>query len=80
MPKDVADIYVLLKDDLSIRKALMDADSKAAGISPLLIAKIFAEFNYSLLDTEIKWITPVPSQMIRDYLMVISQKIVQGRV
>lgn len=36
MPNDVADIFFLPRDGLSIKKALLDADSKAAGISPLL--------------------------------------------
>ncbi len=80
LPKDVADLYTLLKDGLSIKKALLDADSKAAGISPLLVAKILAEFDYSLLDTEIKWITPAPSSLIRDYLTDLAQKIVKGEV
>jgi hypothetical protein len=73
-------IYVLLKDGLSIKKALVDADSKAAGISPLLVAKILAEFDYSLLDTEIKWITPVPARAILDFLTDVAQKIVKGEV
>jgi hypothetical protein len=80
LPKDIADIYVLLKDGLSIKKALMDADSKAAGISPLLVAKILAEFDYALLDTEIKWSVPISSQVIHTYLAEISKKIVMGDV
>jgi hypothetical protein len=79
LPKDIVDLYVLLKDGLSVKKALLDAGSKAAGISPLLVAKILAEFDYSLLDTEIKWTTPVPSSIIRDYLTDTAKKIVEGK-
>lgn len=80
LPKDIADLYVLLKDGLSIKKALRDADSKAAGISPLLVAKILAEFDYPLLDTEIKWIAPVPARVIRDFLTDVAHKIIKGEV
>lgn len=80
LPKDIADVYVLLKDGLSIRKALMDAESKAAGIFPLIVAKTLAEFDYSLLDTEVRWTTPVPAQTIKDYLNTTAQKIVRGEV
>ncbi len=80
MPKDVADIYFLLKDGLSIKQALVNADSKAAGISPLLVAKILAEFDYALLDTEIKWSSPIPADVIRHYLTDISRKIIMGNV
>lgn len=80
MPKDVADIYFLLKDGLSIKQALVNADSKAAGISPLLVAKILAEFDYALLDTEIKWSSPIPADVIRHYLTDILRKIIMGNV
>lgn len=78
LPKDVVDIYYLLKDGLSLKKALSDAESKAAGISPLLIARIFAEFNYGILDHEIKWIMPVSGETIKHYLNTISLAIVEG--
>lgn len=80
MPKDVVDIYYLLKDGLSLKKALSDAESKAAGISPLLIARIFAEFNYGILDHEIKWIMPVSGETIKHYLNTISLAIVEGTI
>jgi len=80
LPKDIADLYVLLKDGLSMKKALLDADSKAAGISPLLVAKMMAEFDYALLDTEIKWISPVPSQEVRAFLSDMARRIVTGEV
>ncbi len=80
MPKDMVDIYFLLKDGLGLKQALVDAHSKAAGIAPLYIAKIFAEYDYSLLDTEIKWTTPVASETIRQYLMDISMRIVKGKL
>lgn len=78
LPKDLADIYFLLKDGLSIKEALINADSKAAGIAPLLIAKIFAEFDYTLLDTEIKWVSPVSSETIKRYMDSLSSAIVEG--
>lgn len=78
LPKDIVDLYFLLKDELSIKKALTDAESKAAGISPLFIAKILSEFDYSLIDTEIKWVTPIKSEIIKQYLHVLSEKIVKG--
>ena len=78
MPKDMADIFFLLKDGLSLKQALLDADSKAAGIAPLYIAKILAEYDYSLLGTEIKWITPVPSDEIKQFLSDIALRIVKG--
>ncbi|MBI5407907.1 MAG: nucleotidyl transferase AbiEii/AbiGii toxin family protein [Nitrospirae bacterium] len=80
LPKDVVDVFYLLKDGLNIRRALLDAESKAAGISPLLIAKIFAEFDYSLLDSEIKWITPVSSESIKQFMNKLSLAIVEGKI
>lgn len=77
-PKDVADIYVLLKDGLSIKKALLDSDSKAASIAPLLIAEILHEFDYTLLDSEIKWVKPVSSSEIAVFLKSIALSIVRG--
>jgi hypothetical protein len=79
-PKDMVDLYFLLKDGFSLKKALLDAGSKAAGILPLLVAKIFAEFPYEIIDNEIKWVTPVSSQIIRKYLTEISLAIVEGRL
>jgi predicted nucleotidyltransferase component of viral defense system len=61
LPKDITDVYFLLKDGLDIKRALLDAESKAAGIAPLLVAKILFDFDYSTLDTEIKWVEPVDS-------------------
>jgi len=80
LPKDIVDMYFLLKDGLSIKNALTDAESKAAGISPLLIAKILAEFDYPIIDNEIKWIIPVSSETIRGYMNNISLSIVEGRL
>lgn len=78
MPKDMADIYFLLRDGLSLKKALLDVDSKAAGIAPLLVAKRLAEYDYSLLDTEVKWVNPVASSAIKQYLSDIALCIVKG--
>ena len=80
LPKDIVDMYFLLKDGLSIKNALTDAESKAAGVSPLLIAKILAEFDYPIIDNEIKWTVPVSSETIRSYMSNISLSIVEGRL
>ena len=80
LPKDIVDMYFLLKDGLSIKNALTDAESKAAGVSPLLIAKILAEFDYPIIDNEIKWTVPVSSETIRSYMNNISLSIVEGRL
>ncbi|MEK6576812.1 MAG: nucleotidyl transferase AbiEii/AbiGii toxin family protein [Nitrospirota bacterium] len=71
LPKDITDVYFLLKDGLNIKRALLDAKSKAAGIAPLLVAKILFDFDYSTLDTEIKWVKPVDSLTIRGFLTAI---------
>jgi len=80
LPKDIVDIYFLLKDGLSLRQSLLDAKSKAAGISPLLIAKILAEFDYTIIDSEIKWVSAVSSETIKHYLKSISLSIVKGNI
>jgi len=80
LPKDIADLYFLLKDGLSLKQSLLDAHSKAAGIAPLFIAKILAEFNYELVDEEIKWVAPVSSNIIRQYLNSIALAIVEGKI
>ena len=78
LPKDIVDTYFLLKDGLDIKRALIDAESKAAGIAPLLVAKILFDFDYSTLDTVIKWVEPVDNLTIRGFLTAISEKIVRG--
>ncbi|MFN3480861.1 MAG: nucleotidyl transferase AbiEii/AbiGii toxin family protein, partial [Thermodesulfovibrionales bacterium] len=78
MPKDIVDMYFLLKDGVSLKQALIDVHSKAAGIPPLYVAKVLGEFDYGLLDTEIKWITPVPSDEIKRFLTGIAESIVRG--
>ena len=80
LPKDIVDMYFLLKDGLSMKTALTNAESKAAGISPLYIAKILAEFDYGLLSDEIKWVIPVPMQTIKDYLNNIAIALIKGEV
>lgn len=80
MPKDIVDIYFLLKDGINLKQALTDVHSKVAGVPPLYIAKILGEFDYSLLDTEIKWIRPVPSEEIKKFLTDIAIKIVKGEL
>jgi predicted nucleotidyltransferase component of viral defense system len=78
MPKDMVDLYFLLQDGLDLKKALVNAESKAAGIAPLLVAKVFGEFDYSLLDTEIKWVNPIPSITIKEFMNSLSLSIVNG--
>lgn len=80
LPKDIVDIYFLLKGGLNLKQSFLDASSKAAGISPLLTAKIFAEFDYSILDAEIKWINFVSATTIKEYLNNVSLAIVKGQV
>jgi predicted nucleotidyltransferase component of viral defense system len=78
MPKDIVDLYFLLQDGLDLKKALISAESKAAGIAPLLVAKVFGEFDYTLLDTEIKWVNPIPSNTIKEFMHSLSLSIVKG--
>jgi hypothetical protein len=78
LPKDIVDAYFLLKDGVSLRDALTNADSKAAGIVPLYVAKILTEFDYGLLDQEIKWIVPVPAGIIRSFMTSIAHAVVKG--
>ena len=80
LPKDIVDMYFLLKDGLDLKKALTDAESKAAGLSPLLIAKILYEYDYPLLDSEIKWVAPVSSETIKQYLCSLSIAIIEGKI
>ena len=78
MPKDVVDMYFLIKDGVSLRQALVDVHSKSAGIVPVYLAKLLEEFDYSLLDTEIKWINPVSSHEIKNFMSEISMAIIGG--
>ncbi len=78
LPKDIVDIYFLLKDGLDLKRSLLDANSKAAGISPLLIAKHLSEFDYGLIEPEIKWITPIAADVIKNYMKDVSRSIVDG--
>ena len=78
MPKDMVDLYFLLQDGLDLKKALINAESKAAGIAPLLVAKVFGEFDYTLLDTEVKWVKPVSGTTIKDFMTALSLSIVKG--
>ena len=78
MPKDMVDLYFLLQDGLDLKKALVNAESKAAGIAPLLVAKMFGEFDYTLLDTEVKWVKPVSGTTIKDFMTALSLSIVKG--
>lgn len=80
LPKDIVDIYFLLKEGLNLKQSFLDASSKAAGVSPLLTAKIFTEFNYSILNEEIKWINFISSATIKEYLNNVALAIVNGQV
>lgn len=77
LPKDIADIYFLLKDGLSLKQGLTDADSKAAGITPLLIARIMEEFDYHHLKS-IKWVISPDIGMIQQYLVGVARAVVKG--
>jgi len=76
-PKDIADIYFLLKDGLSMKQALTDADSKAAGIPPLLVARFMEEFNYQHL-ASINWIISPDIDAIQHYLIGVARAVVKG--
>lgn len=45
-----------------------------------MVAKILSEFDYSLLDSEIRWIRPVPGQEIGIFLIGVARRIVTGEV
>jgi len=76
-PKDVADIFFLLRDGLSLRQALLDADSKAAGITPLLVARILDEFPYQQLSA-VNWIAPIDPVEIKSRLQAVALTIAEG--
>ena len=76
-PKDVADIFYLLKDGLSMKRALTDADSEAAGITPLLVARIFGDDQYENLTT-VNWISPPNIPAMRSFLTTVAAAIVEG--
>lgn len=78
-PKDMVDIFFLLRDGLDIKKALLDADSKAAGISPLFIAKLLTDFDYGLIEQNIHWVKPVSAKIMKDYLKGVALNIVNGQ-
>lgn len=80
MPKDILDMYFLIKDGISLKETLININSKAAGIVPIYLAKIIAEFDYSLLDTEIKWINPLSSEEIKKFMSALSIAIIKGSV
>lgn len=64
----MVDLFYLLNDSMDTKEAFTNAESKAAGISPLLIAKILSEFAYTTADDQIKWVSPIDFKIIRDYL------------
>jgi hypothetical protein len=76
-PKDIADIFYLLKDGLSLKRALTDADSKAAGITPLLVAQILGDYRYERLTT-VNWISPPDIPAIQSFLTTVAAAIVEG--
>lgn len=76
-PKDVADIFYLLKDGLSLKRALTDADSKAAGISPLLVASILGDYRYEYL-TAVNWISAPDIPAIWSFLTNVAAALVEG--
>ena len=76
-PKDVVDIYFLLNDGLDIKKAIIDANTKAADISQSKVSKFLKEYNYALLEKEIIWVKPIPPNIIRDYFNKVAITIEQ---
>ena len=78
-PKDVVDIYFLLKDGLNLKQALLDMDSKAAGITSLRIAQVLTEYDYCLLDKRIDWVKPISSDEIKEYFKGVTLDILYGR-
>jgi hypothetical protein len=77
-PKDVADIFYLLKDGLSLKRALTDADSKAAGITPLLVAQVLGDYRYERLTT-VNWINAPDIHSIRSFLTNVALTLVNGK-
>lgn len=75
-PKDVVDIYFLLKDGLDISDALLNAESKSAGISALYLAKVLSEFKYDTLKEGIIWKKETDIEEIRKYLRNIAHLLV----
>ena len=78
-PKDMVDIFFLLRDGLDIKKALLDADSKAAGISPPFIAKLLTDFDYGLIEQNINWVKPVSTEEIKEYFKDVTHDIIYGQ-
>ena len=78
-PKDIADLYFLLKDGLNLKQALLDADSKAAGIAPLIVSKVLTEFDYSRLAKEINLVNPVSSEEIKEFFNGVTRDIMYGK-
>ncbi len=78
-PKDMVDIFFLLRDGLDIKKALLDADSKAAGISPPFIAKRLTDFDYGLIEQNINWVKPVSTEEIKELFKGITHDIIYGQ-
>ena len=76
-PKDVADIFYLLKDGLSLKRALTDADSKAAGITPLLVAQELGDYRYERLST-VNWINAPDIRSIQSFLTNVAVNLVNG--
>lgn len=77
-PKDVADIYYLLKDGISLKRALTDADSKAAGVTPLLVARTLGEYRYEQLSV-VNWINVPDIPAIQSYLSDTALALVKGK-
>lgn len=71
---------MLLQDNLSLKRALTDASSKAAGITPLLLAQALTDCEYVLLDTEVRWIERRPATEVRTVLTAVAADLVRGVV
>lgn len=78
LPKDVADIFYLLKDGISLKRALTDADSKAAGVTPLLVARTLGEYRYEQLSA-VNWINVPDIPAMQSYLTGLALALVKGK-
>lgn len=81
MPKDIGDFWSILKKyNLSLKQALTDADSKAAGIHPTYLAKVISDIDENLLGyPTIKWKWDIDVHNIKTDLKKIALGLIEGR-
>ena len=78
-PKDIVDIYFLLKDGMSLKQALTDVRSKSVGISPVFVARILTKYDYNRIDNNIEWVNPISTKEIKEYFKGVILDIVYGQ-